>query len=46
MNSDQFNYVKSYISEVETILYAQNYDGEKLRDLVDIDSFVDFYLNK
>jgi len=44
INSDQFNYIKSYISEVETILYAQNYDGEKLRDLVDIDSFVDFYL--
>ena len=44
LNSDEFNYVKSYISEVETILYAQNYDGEKLRDLIDIDSFVDFYL--
>ena len=44
LNSDEFNYVKSYISEVETILYAQNYDGKKLRSLIDIDSFVDFYL--
>ena len=44
LNSDEFNYVKSYVSEVETILYAQNYDGKKLRSLIDIDSFVDFYL--
>lgn len=44
LNSDEFNYVKSYISKVETILYAQNYDGERLRSLIDIDSFVEFYL--
>ena len=44
LNSDEFNYVKSYISKVETILYAQNYNGKELRSLIDIDSFVDFYL--
>ena len=43
-NSSEFNYIKSYISEVESILYAQNYDGERLRTLIDMDSFVEFYL--
>ena len=44
LNSDEFNFIKGYITEIETILYSENYDGERLRDLIDIDSFVDFYL--
>jgi hypothetical protein len=43
-NSEEFNYIKNYITKIENILYAQNYDGEKLRTLIDIDSFVEFFL--
>ena len=44
LNSDEYNYIKNYISDVENILYAQNFDGDKLKKFIDTDSFVEFYL--
>ena len=45
-NSDEFNYIKNYISNVETVLYGNNYNNEKngYKTLIDIDSFVDWVL--
>ena len=45
-SSDEFNYIKNYISNVETVLYGNNYNNEKngYKTLIDIDSFVDWVL--
>jgi len=44
-SSDEFNYIKNQISKIENILYNPNYfDENQLDKLIDIDSFVDWFL--
>jgi CotH kinase protein/Secretion system C-terminal sorting domain len=42
----QFNYIKNYVTEFETSLKASDYltPKAKWRDMIDIDSFVDYFL--
>lgn len=46
-NSDQYEYIEDYYHRFEEALYSADFTnskGERYTDLVDIDSFVDFYI--
>ena len=45
-NSDEYNYIKNYVRKVENVLYGSSFNDEKngYRTLIDIDSFIDWYL--
>lgn len=46
INSSEYNYIKSFIQEVETRLHSDNFKNPQTgyKSLVDLDSFVDWYL--
>lgn len=45
-DSDEYNYIKNYVRKVENVLYGSSFNDEKngYRTLIDIDSFIDWYL--
>ena len=45
-DSDEYNYIKNYVRKVENVLYGSSFNDEKngYRSLIDIDSFIDWYL--
>jgi hypothetical protein len=44
-DGERYNYIKNYVSNVETMLYEENFDAENgYAQYVDIPSFVDWYL--
>lgn len=46
INSSEYNYIKSFIQEVENRLHSDNFKNPQTgyKSLVDLDSFVDWYL--